>query len=71
LSCPPNVYRGFHNVGKTDAVQLTVITGAGEGRDDVSIPDSIAQKVEKDFSKKIVDAFRSIFNFDPPSSSMN
>ena len=71
LSCPPNVYRGFHNVGKTDAVQLTVITGAGEGRDDVSIPDSIAQKVEKEFGKKIVDAFRSIFSFDPPSSSVN
>ena len=37
LSCPPNVYRGFHNVGDTDAVQLTVITGTGEGRDDVSM----------------------------------
>ena len=71
LSCPPNVYRGFHNVGGTDAVQLTVITGTGEGRDDVSIPDSIAQKVEKEFGKKIVDAFRSIFSFDPPSSSVN
>ena len=71
LSCPPNVYRGFHNVGETDAVQLTVITGTGEGRDDVSIPDSIAQKVEKEFGKKIVDAFRSIFSFDPPSSSVN
>ena len=71
LSCPPNVYRGFHNVGKTDAVQLTVITGAGEGRDDVSMPNSIAQKVEKDFGKKVVDAFRSVFSFDPPRSDLN
>ena len=71
LSCPPNVYRGFHNVGKTDAVQLTVITGAGEGRDDVSMPDSIARKVEKDFGKKVVDAFRSVFSFDPPKSDLS
>ena len=71
LSCPPNVYRGFHNVGKTDAVQLTVITGAGEGRDDVSMPNSIAQKVEKDFGKKVVDAFRSVFSFDPPRSDLS
>ncbi|MDG2034374.1 MAG: cupin domain-containing protein [Rhodospirillales bacterium] len=71
LSCPPNVYRGFHNVGDTDAVQLTVITGAGEGRDDVSMPDSIAKKVEKDFGKKVVDAFRSVFSFDPPNKNNN
>ena len=43
FSCPPGVYRGFHNVGDVDAVQLTVITGLGEDRDDVSMPDSIAQ----------------------------
>ena len=71
LSCPPNVYRGFHNVGDTDAVQLTVITGTGEGRDDVSMPDSIAKKVEKDFGKKVVDAFRSVFSFDPPNKNDN
>mgnify|MGYP006091304933 FL=1 len=71
LSCPPNVYRGFHNVGDKDAVQLTVITGAGQGRDDVSMPDSIAKKVEKDFGKKVVDAFRSVFSFDPPNSTVN
>ena len=66
FSCPPKVYRGFKNVGETDAVQLTVITGVDEGRDDVSMPDSIAQQVGKDFGKKIVDAFRSVFSFDPP-----
>lgn len=66
FSCPPNVYRGFKNVGETDAVQLTVITGVDEGRDDVSMPDSIAQRVGKDFGKEVVDAFRSIFSFDPP-----
>jgi len=71
LSCPPNVYRGFNNVGETDAVQLTVITGTGESRDDVSMPDSIAQQVEKDFGKKVVDAFRSVFSFDPPKSGVS
>ena len=71
LSCPPNVYRGFHNAGDKDAVQLTVITGTGEGRDDVSMPDSIAQTVEKDFGKNVVDAFRSVFSFDPSSSNIN
>ena len=41
-------YRGFHNVGDTDAVQLTVITGTGEGRDDgTPMPDSIAKNVRR------------------------
>ena len=66
FSCPPKVYRGFKNVGETDAVQLTVITGVDEGRDDVSMPDSIAQQVGKDYGEEIVDAFRSVFSFDPP-----
>jgi quercetin dioxygenase-like cupin family protein len=69
LSCPPMVYRGFKNIGDTDAVQLTVITGTGDNRDDVSMPDSIAQQVEKDHGKEIVEAFRSIFSFDPPRPS--
>lgn len=66
LSCPPGWYRGFKNVGTTDAVQLTVITGLVEARDDVSMPDSIAQEVDKRFGKKVVDAFRGVFSFDPP-----
>ncbi|MGY9003802.1 MAG: cupin domain-containing protein [Rhodospirillales bacterium] len=66
LSCPPNVYRGFKNIGDKDAVQLTVITGIDEGSNDVSVPDSIAQQAEKDFGKKIADGFRSFFHFDPP-----
>jgi quercetin dioxygenase-like cupin family protein len=66
FSCPPRVYRGFKNIGDTDAVQLTVITGVEEGRDDVSIPDSIGQQVERDFGKEIVEGFRGVFSFDPP-----
>ncbi len=66
FSCPPRVYRGFRNAGDTDAVQLTVITGVEEGRDDVSMPDSIAQEAGQKFGAKIVDAFRAIFSFDPP-----
>ncbi len=69
FSCPPRVYRGFKNIGDTDAVQLTVITGVEEGRDDVSIPDSIAQEVEKDYGNKISTAFREFFQFDPPQSN--
>ncbi len=69
FSCPPRVYRGFHNAGDTDAVMLTVITGVEEGRDDVSMPDSIAQEARQNFGAKVVDAFRAIFSFDPPRPS--
>ncbi len=66
FSCPPGVYRGFRNVGESDAVQLTVITGLSENSDDVSMPDSIAVEVGRDHGEKVVDAFRSVFSFDPP-----
>ncbi len=66
FSCPPRVYRGFRNVGDIDAVQLTVITGQDENRNDVSIAGSIAQEVERDFGKKVVDAFAGVFAIDPP-----
>ena len=66
FSCPPGVYRGFSNVGDTDAVQLTVLTGQGENRDDVSMPHSIAERVSRDHGEKVVEAFRSVFSFDPP-----
>lgn len=69
FSCPPRVYRGFHNAGDTDAVMLTVITGVEEGRDDVSMPDSIAQEAGEKFGAKVVDAFRNMFSFDPPRPS--
>ena len=64
LSCPPKVYRGFKNVGDTDAVQLTVITGLEEGRDDVSAPGSVIQDVETRFGDKVASAFRGIVTFD-------
>lgn len=66
FSCPPKVYRGFENVGDTDAVQLTVITGMGDSRDDVSMPHSIADQVGTEYGEKVVEAFRSVFSFDPP-----
>lgn len=66
FSCPPRVYRGFRNVGTGDAVQLTVISGRGETRDDVSMPHSVAEQVGRDHGEKVVDAFRSVFSFDPP-----
>ncbi len=65
FSCPPRVYRGFRNVGTTDAVQLTVITGLEEGRDDVSIPDSIGRDIERDYGAKVIAAMRNLFAFDP------
>ncbi len=66
FSCPPSVYRGFRNVGDIDAVQLTVITGLGENRDDVSMPNSVAEEVKRDYGEKVLDAFSNIFSFDPP-----
>ena len=69
FSCPPSVYRGFTNVGDTDAVLLTVITGIGENRDDVSMPNSIAEQVRRDYGEKVVEAFRSVFSFDPPPAA--
>ena len=66
FSCPPGVYRGFRNVGGSDAVQLTVITGLAENSDDVSMPDSVAEEVGRDYGEKVVDAFRGVFSFDPP-----
>lgn len=69
FSCPPRVYRGFRNVGTSDAIQLTVITGLVDARDDVSMPHSIAEEVGRDYGEKVVDAFRSVFSFDPPRSA--
>jgi quercetin dioxygenase-like cupin family protein len=66
FSCPPRVYRGFRNVGTTDAVQLTVLTGLADGRDDVSMPHSIAERVEREHGVKVREAFGKVFCFDPP-----
>ena len=67
FSCPPNVYRGFRNVGTTDAVQLTVITGISEGRDDVSMPDTVAREVRDGHGLAVLEAFKKVFHFDPPA----
>lgn len=66
LSCPPRVYRGFKNVGTSDAVMLTVITGVVDARDDVSIAHSVYDDVERRYGKKVLDAFGGLFTFDPP-----
>ena len=66
FSCPPGVYRGFHNCGSTDAVQLTVITGLAGGRDDASVPDSVKQQLRGDYGDAVVNAFAKLFAFDPP-----
>ncbi|MGD9539014.1 MAG: cupin domain-containing protein [Alphaproteobacteria bacterium] len=66
FSCPPGVYREFRNVGDGDAVQLTILTGPVE-RDDVTIPHVVREQVEKEFGKKVADAFDDIMPFDPPA----
>jgi quercetin dioxygenase-like cupin family protein len=66
FSCPPFIYRGFRNVGTTDAVQLTVITGLTTNRDDVSMPDSIAQQVRREHGEPVLEKFKTVFRFDPP-----
>jgi hypothetical protein len=47
-------------------VQLTVITGVTEGRDDVSMPDSIAQRVRREHGEPVLEAFKKVFKFDQP-----
>ena len=69
FSCPPLVYREFRNVGETDAIQLTVITGQGEKRNDVSIAHSVEQQVGREYGEKVVDAFRGVFSFDPAQTA--
>ena len=66
LSCPPLVYRSFTNVGDTDAVQLTVITGLEAGPDNVSVANSVAEDVKNRFGNKIFNAFADFLPFDPP-----
>ena len=65
ISVPPRTYRGFRNVGTVDAVQLTVISGIQEGQDDVSVPQSVADELQRDYGAKVVDAFKTILRFDP------
>ena len=45
FSCPPGVNRGFRNVGTSDAVLLTVITGGVNDRDDIGLPPAIAKQI--------------------------
>jgi quercetin dioxygenase-like cupin family protein len=66
LSCPPGWYRAFDNVGDTDAVQLTVITGLTDARDDVSMPHSVAERLQKEFGDAVLAAFTKLIAVDPP-----
>ena len=68
FSCPPGVYRGFHNSGTTHAVQLTVITGLSAGRDDASAPDSVKRELREGYGDKVVESFAKLFSFDPPAA---
>lgn len=47
LSCPPGLCRGFRNISDKDSVILTVITGEVHARNDVSLPPSVAQELDK------------------------
>jgi quercetin dioxygenase-like cupin family protein len=69
LSCPPLVYRAFTNVGDTDAVQLTVITGLEDGRDDASVAASVEQDLQERFGSEVVDAFSKFITFDAPQAA--
>ncbi len=67
FSCPPGIYREFSNVGNDTAFQLTILTGPVE-RDDVSMPDSVKQRVAKEFGDEVANAFGDLMPFDPPSA---
>lgn len=47
LSCPPGVCRGFRNISDKDSVILTVITGGVHDRNDVSLPPSVAEQLNR------------------------
>jgi quercetin dioxygenase-like cupin family protein len=70
LSVPPKIYRGFRNVGAADAVQLTVISGLSDSRDDVSMPHSIASRIEAEHGATVLEAFAKVFKFDPKPESV-
>ncbi|MBL8380815.1 MAG: cupin domain-containing protein [Burkholderiales bacterium] len=65
LSVPPSIYRAFRNVGETDAVQLTVISGLVAGKDAVSMPQSVDDQLKREFGEKVADAFRKLVPIDP------
>jgi quercetin dioxygenase-like cupin family protein len=67
FSCPPGIYREFSNVGEDTAFQLTILTGPVE-RDDVSMPDSVKQRVAKEYGDEVANAFGDLMPFDPPAS---
>lgn len=69
LSVPPRVYRGFRNVGKIDAVQLTVISGLAEGKDAVSVPQSVDTQLTREYGDKVAEAFRKLVPVDPPPTA--
>ena len=64
LSVPPLVYRGFRNVGTTDAVQLTVISGLAAGKDAVSMPQSVDRQLAATYGEKVAQAFRNLVPID-------
>ncbi|MDP6972213.1 MAG: hypothetical protein QF921_12000, partial [Pseudomonadales bacterium] len=57
------VYRGFRNVGDTDAVLLTTITGPVDARDDVGVPPSVGEEVQSRFGDEVLDEFKKIATF--------
>ena len=63
FSCPPKVYRGFKNVGNTDAVLLTTINGPEDARDDVGVPKSVGEEVHSRFGEQGLGAFKKIATF--------
>ena len=67
FSCPPGIYREFSNVGEDTAFQLTVLTGPVD-RDDVSMPNSVKERVAKEFGDDVAEAFGALMPFDPPQT---
>lgn len=65
LSVPPGVYRGFRNAGVGDAVQLTVISGLSAGKDAVSMPQSVDDRLRREYGEKVAEAFRKLVPIDP------
>ena len=69
FSCPPGPFRGFRNCADTDSVLLTIITGAVDARDDVSVPPKITDQIHTEYGQDVLDRFKQIATFHEKSDA--
>ena len=50
-----------------DAILLTVVNGAADATNEVSIPHSVAEQVKREHGNEVLNAFKKLVTFDPPA----